>query len=880
MAITNNNASIVNPNQVYVQARPVGDAIKRFFNGRELVGVGIGAIAANIAFPGFPLAITAAAALPLIWGLRQPIRLPVKVPQSTGAKIDPNSIKAGSESAKNAASGITCLGIDRETGMQIWEDADNDKRHHIILATTGSGKTFGLRFHMMMSLVQTTGVIAIDGKGDIQLPLDTIHLIRRFVREDDLRILNFKQGNKNVYAETGTPRTNTFNPLATGSTNYISEVLKSLLSTDDPRARGGDVWTKRAEAMCDNIAKMATYKRDHSDFKIRPGTIAKMLGLRELCQIYADEDIPSDYKSGLATYFDTLPDFDLANVKAYANGEEFKGKIQEQHGYVAMQLQPALQVLAEQYGFIFDTDNPEIDLKDVVINNRFLLVLLPAMEQSEGTLRNTGKIILAALKGMIAKELGAKFQGNISEILSERACSDWAPFKNYFDECGYYAAIPGIEILPAQGRGLGFAFYFIGQTYADLEKAGKEVADIIWGNANNKTIGKTETETTYNKISDRLGEVYVAVREGVEVRAGEFSTERVNLDKISFIKRKRLEMQDLTKLREGQYYHVVNDNLIAIQMGDPSIKSDVKEARYNQLIGLPPINDEIKRQLKRDFSKATLRFKDNLRGKPPAMFRLDATPRLRDVLNSVTEYRSAGGATSEHIQWQKAIFDLAVGDAAMVSDRSKSKLAELGSIFGKAGNPVTTGDQKQQDEPSKQSSTDHATDKADEKATIHDLDAGSTSWADLALAAANTVKNDEDEDNVLPSYDYDDEEEDPEQALETEREYLQLQLDAGHITKAEYEAEYSALRAEFFGEDESEAGDSGSIDHALEKTAPVFMELDKIGKQSPSTAKKLTFDSDQDYPSEESKSLTKKVTVDRAKEIVSQVESSFNLSNL
>src|SRR5690606_29009333 len=135
--------------------------------------------------------------------------------------------------------------------------------------------------------------------------------------------------------------------------------------------------------------------------------------------------------------------------------------------------------------------------------------------------------------------------GNVNDILSERACADPAPFKNFFDECGYYAAIPGIEILPAQGRGLGFAFQFICQAYTDLEKGGKETADIIWGNCNNKQIGKTESETSYNKISVRLHESSVMVRETMELRTGDFATERVNTDRLAYVKRKRLEMSDL-----------------------------------------------------------------------------------------------------------------------------------------------------------------------------------------------------------------------------------------------------------------------------------------------------------------------------------------------
>ncbi len=929
MAITNNHRSRVDERYVYVDANPILNTLSRFWNSGQPAMIGVGGVMAMFLIPGFGVLITLICLTFLIAHQMTPRRMPLKLPMSTGAKVDPGNLVPGKEFKYQAAKAISCLGVDRETGLQVWEDSDNDRRHKIVLATTGAGKTFMLRFNIMMSMVQTTGIIGIDGKGDIELPLESISIIRRFMRDEDIRILNFKQGNANVYAENGVPRTNTFNPFATGSSTYIAEVLKALLSSDDPRAGKGDMWQKRAEAMCEIISKMATYKRDHGDFKIRPGTIAQMLELRELCRIFVDNDIPEEYKFSLKNYFATLPDFDTNNAKSYAAGEEFKGDILKQHGFVVMQLQPALQVLSDLYGFIFDTDTPEIDLKDVVINNRILLVLLPAMEQSEGTLRNTGKIILAALKGMIAGELGSKFQGNVKDILTERACSDPAPFKNFFDECGYYAAIPGIEILPAQGRGLGFAFEFIGQAYTDLEKGGQETADIIWANCNNKMIGKTESEKSYNKIADRLGETTVMVRESMEVKTGDFTSERVNSDRLAYAKRKRLEMSDLSVLREGQYYYVTNDKLISIQTGDPSIKKKVSESRYNQLVGLDPISEDTQIMLRRDFTATIARFRANIEGAKHNQLRLNNFPRLRSIVNA---YRNdkALGVGDTLTTYQKALFDFAREESDIRSEKTDQGVNDVLKMMGlkpKTGTANVEPDNAAETPQAKPDLVDDGHDhlhEASEQVTANIDDIKVNSGWDIAsvVAAAATQQetdpdeyrkfnynkpqsfadaerarmaayeeNNTDQDSGEASSDNDDDYNDDlsyRSEIDGEIEHLSLMLEMGSITQEEYDEEVAILEEEarllqdIKRQKESDT-DQDSFDAHLEKDDTNYhideIPLDQLNQASLTEPSENTENNPPDnfYPSERAQSFAKRSTRKLMDEVMQEISDKFQV---
>lgn len=883
MAITSNSRLKARSADIQVTANPFLTSLRNFWFSDSINIVSVFLVALLWFFPGFPLLFLTIWLPVLIINFKTDVRMPLKMPASSSQKIDHGSYVAGKENQASTPKGITCLGVDRETNRQVWEDADNDKRHHCMLATTGSGKTFSMKFNLIMALVQTTGVIAIDGKGDIELPLETVHLTRRFLREYDLRVLNFKQGAKNIYYESGEPRTNSFNPFASGSSTYIAEILKSLLSSDAEGSKGGDVFQKRAESMCSNVAKMATFMRDNGDFKIRPGTIANMLELRELCRIYENPEIPIDYKSSLMVYFKTLPDFEAEHIKAYAEGEEFKGKIMEQHSYVSMQLQPALQVLSDLYGFIFDTDSPEIDLKDVVINNRFLLVLLPAMEQSLGTLKDTGKILLAALKGMISGELGDKFQGNIESILNKRACSDPAPFKCFLDECGYYAAIPGIEILPGQGRGLGFSFHFVAQTYTDLEKGGKETADIIWANVNNKTIGKTETETAYNKIKDRLGEADVLVRDRVEIEHdGVLGSRRAGASSLSYQKKQVLEMKDLTVLREGETYHVTNDKLIKMRGGNPSIKSAVKESRYMQLIGLTPISNNYLKSLRMDTKTASDFFSSNLKSNGQKGINLKQLPRMERVLSTKTRL-AASGIVAKHPspkEWELIIYQVIKEDE---SEEEAKNTPQIDAIMKQANNTAAASSPKSKSPKKATNKKLPDVKKSDSIDDIpvnnswpeNDQDIKELPWTDAAFVAIERYELDPEnfDDDNNQSYDDDDDGLEHVTSADSDKEFLIYQLNCGQITQEEFDEEMEQISLE------EDLVNSEDVDDEYFKINSELdlVPFDLVDKTSSSNGATSPIDIDKLYPSEAARNL-EKTTSKSASDLLNEIHSKFDMN--
>jgi hypothetical protein len=695
MALNYGTSSVYQDDRLQHIGNPILDPIRQFWSTDSFALVPAIFLIYNILAPTYSPILIAFAAVISFLNLRQSIEFPAFTPKSSNERFDPYNKMAGTEGEVNTPEGITCLGIDRRTRRQIWLTSEFEKRHFAKIATTGSGKTFGLRFEILMALIQTTGVIVVDGKGDETFPIDVWHLLRRFGREQDFRFLSFKQGGTDIYEQNHNIRTHTFNPLAQNSSSGISEILKALTSSKDGGGEGGDVWQQRANSMTDTISKVVAYMRDHFGDKVTPGVIREYLSLRRLCEIYVDERIPKRFKQGLKTYFETLPGELLVNVFQFVEGtKEFEQKTTEQHAYVTMQLQPALNVLADDYGYIFDTATPDIDMEDICNNNRILFVLLPALEKSEATTANTGKIILAALKSMIATQLGDGIEGNIRQKKMQRAYRDPAPFPVKLDESGYYAAVQGVEILPAQGRGLGFAFYFIAQTFIDWTKNNAITADIMWDNFNSKTIGRLTSEKTYEKVSALLGERLVLEQTSVELETNLFGgLSRRMPSQLQFVRRPMLEMKDFTDLREGEFYQIFGDRPVSMRVGDPQIKTSSGELRLPQFCALADIREGVKNALKFDNTKIVEQLSDCYLGKGISSRPLKIKGSLEEVIFKMKINSSFSNKSNTIADWQIILNSLAVAKDIEIDNKTINIQEEVAKQFKK----VATKPKKQKE---------------------------------------------------------------------------------------------------------------------------------------------------------------------------------------
>lgn len=473
-----------------------------------------------------------------------PGKLPVGAPY-----LDHNNMGPG----KNGqAEGIFFVGNDKLTKQQVWYSNSDARTHILYLGTTGSGKTVGLTSFVTNALSWGSGFVYIDGKADTDLWSSLSSLVRRFGRDDDLLVLNYMTGNSDVRAPS-----NTMNPFSSGSASYLTQMLISLM----PDAEGDNaMWKERAVSLLSSLMPALTYKRDNQDFPLSVNSIRNYLGLNYIIKLSRDETLPQKIRDGLIGYLDTLPGFVPA-----AFDDEGKEKpvgpdqpmvdtttVRQQHGYLTMQFTRALQSLGDDYGYIFDTPAADVDMVDVVLNRRIMIVLIPALEKSGDETANLGKIIAATLKGMMGSTLGSTLEGESSSVIENKPTHSSTPFIVVFDEVGYYTA-QGMAVMAAQARSLGFCLIFSAQDLQAMEKRVKEEARSITANCNIKIFGKLQDPTqTREFFENHIGKDYIAKVSSFQLSGGMSTGSYKDTQQVGIDTGSRADYDDLKDMKEGE----------------------------------------------------------------------------------------------------------------------------------------------------------------------------------------------------------------------------------------------------------------------------------------------------------------------------------------
>lgn len=469
-------------------------------------------------------------------------------------------------SSNGKGKGIIYLGSEVKSGLPAMLTDGDARTHALIFGTTGSGKTELLLGIVVNSLIYNGGSSYTDGKGDIKLWLKYINMARLFGREHDLLLISFITSGKEFYDRQETLASNTMNPYATGSSGMCTEASISLMDSGG----GDDMWKGRAIAFLGGLIKPLVFLRDNGEILLSADFIRGYFDLPVLERlVYDEEDTwkggvkrPKGYFSKtygrlwdvvirpLKSFMITIPGYDISRL-----GKQ-EQKTVEQHGYIIMQLARLFGDLADNYGHIMDTPLGHVDMFDVVINNRILLTLLPALERSPESLGMLGKIIVGGVKQMAAGCLGNRAEGLRREIVDARPTNSPVPFPTIFDEYGYYAVL-GFSSMPAQARSLGFMVTFAAQDFASLKKSSPEEADQTWENTNLRGIGRITSGSaaeTYKRMEELGGKAYVAEVSGYETVTGMFNNKVRASEQLKIENKFRVSSDDLHSQANGEFH--------------------------------------------------------------------------------------------------------------------------------------------------------------------------------------------------------------------------------------------------------------------------------------------------------------------------------------
>ncbi|MDY0029276.1 MAG: TraM recognition domain-containing protein [Pseudobdellovibrionaceae bacterium] len=517
-----------------------------------------------------------------IWLRGRDKSLPFKLP--LGSKHKDKKSRSGE------AEGILFLGNTDPKREEVWFSNSDARTHVLYLGTTGSGKTVGLRGMATNALAWGSGFVYIDGKADTDLWSALSSLVRRFGRDDDLLVLNYMTGNSDRKAPS-----NTMNPFSSGSASYLTQMLVSLM----PDAEGDNaMWKERAVSLIGSLLPVLTWRRDFLDLPMSVGTIRQNLTLGSIVKLSRDESIPDHLRQGLKGYLETLPGYvdaafdDEGRDKPMGPDQPMidTTTAKTQHGYLSMQFTRSLQSLADDYGYIFDAQAADVDMLDVVLNRRILIVLIPALEKSADEAANLGKIVSATIKGMMGASLGATVEGDSATVIENKPTNSATPFMTIFDEVGYYAA-QGMAVMAAQARSLGFSMIFSAQDLPALEKRVKEEARSIAANCNIKIFGKLEDPTQTKEFFEKtVGSSFVTEVSGFATEAGSLSHSYSDNMQASVQTRGRANYDAVRGFKEGQAVIAFGDAVVDVKFffSDPGHAKAMRVTRY---VALPPTDE-------------------------------------------------------------------------------------------------------------------------------------------------------------------------------------------------------------------------------------------------------------------------------------------------
>lgn len=463
------------------------------------------------------------------------------------------------------------------------------------------------------ALVQGSGLIYIDGKGENVLYTKIFAMARTMGREDDVLVINYMTGARDVFGPQEKKLSNTLNPFAAGGSGGLSEMLSSLMDTGGGGNSG--MWEGRAISLMSALMMALVFLRDKGKLLLDVSAIRQYLVLDEIIKLAQNEDICKEaphIKEALDGYLFSIPGY---NKEAAKNGEPQEATALEQHGYLQMQFTKILGSLADVYGFIYKTNLGEVDFKDVVLNRRILVVLLPALEKSPVELQNLGKIIIACVKQMMGAALGATIEGSYAEVVDTKPTTAPMPFTTVFDEYGYYA-VKGSAVMPAQARSIGFSMIFAGQDLPAFKKASPEEAASIVANCNVKICMKLEDpEETFKLFDLAAGEALSADVNNMEYSSGALGSSFVPSRSVALSTKKRINVLDLKDQDAGEAHILFKSALVRAKMFYAAPPKP-PQIRVNYFVKVEPLDSNLVKAINDNDSKVTKIFERFAREEP------------------------------------------------------------------------------------------------------------------------------------------------------------------------------------------------------------------------------------------------------------------------
>lgn len=354
---------------------------------------------------------------------------------------------------------------------QMLYNAEKFKRHMMILATIGGGKTFLMKGLAELQIILGGGFFIVDGKGTTEFAKEMFGLANLYGRGKEFIHLNFLDQENS----------HSINPLQSGSVNSLYEILIALLIGEE------NEWKAKQKEFMKNILKLVVYKRDYENLELNFTVLTEYMTLTKLVNEallyreiakknssirdfvnFVSSSIGIDLNEFLYSEFEIDYDVDkkiyphgripkqensfLDKVRKNESNRDFQGVYDASMSASAWR--SVLTTLGSDYKNILNAKEPTTTLWEVIQHNKLLFVTLPTMD-SDQTPKELGRLMLGLLKG-------------VAQEKAKKAVQPEIPFLAMFDELGSYI-INGYGRLKSKCRSLGIAVVSIFQSFSQID---------------------------------------------------------------------------------------------------------------------------------------------------------------------------------------------------------------------------------------------------------------------------------------------------------------------------------------------------------------------------------------------------------------------------
>jgi hypothetical protein len=349
-------------------------------------------------------------------------------------------------------------------------------RHLSLIGQSGVGKTTLGEYILWQQILMGGGFIFIDAKLDIGTINKVMFMMQLAGRWREMYVLNIDDPS----------RSHTYNPIIQGDSDEIASRLMNLQNSTEG-SPGADHYRQTANYALTVLigALKAARRRFHFlDLAVLMQSGRAMTELERMVPPGSSE------KMALQVFLDQ---FRKKNMKGVVelDMERIKSVLGGMAGRIAGFSQ-------DKFGQVFNTYTPEIDLTDIVLNNKCLYVALPTMGKDTAAL-NLAKMVLSDLRTAVYR----------AQKLPELQRPN-PPFLVFADEMGSYV-LPGISRVFEQARSASIAMMPAFQSFANLAAVSKDFTDMLIQNIWTKVFFKFGSSDSAEYAAEILGSIKRAV---------------------------------------------------------------------------------------------------------------------------------------------------------------------------------------------------------------------------------------------------------------------------------------------------------------------------------------------------------------------------------